>query len=212
MYKRKTYEKGVKVETVGDFNFRLLKVSASLANAKQGTLQWIDAVNLANNKTVKVALYGHTAVPVHIKNLTISPAKEGKSGFIVADNGNLSVFKEATISYKDGIVTPEEELPPDVEFESLVAQDTIGKTHSKSFSQSFSQLQVTTPTPTPATNGREAYEVQAEESVIANLSGAKRILTALGYKTYTVTDLVAVGDMRGRTTTAIMMDSQRRGR
>lgn len=64
----------------------------------------------------------------------------------------------------------------------------------------------------PELSGREAFRGLAEESVIGNLQSAITVVGALGLKGYSVTDLVAVADLLGRTTTAILMDSQKRSR
>lgn len=61
-------------------------------------------------------------------------------------------------------------------------------------------------------SGREAYRGEAEASVIINLQSAIRVLGELGLKGYGVSDLVAVADLIGRTTTAILMDAQKEGR
>ena len=68
------------------------------------------------------------------------------------------------------------------------------------------------PIPTHQESGREAFRGLAEESVIGNLQSAIKVVGALGLKGYSVTDLVAVADLLGRTTTAILMDSQKRSR
>jgi hypothetical protein len=64
----------------------------------------------------------------------------------------------------------------------------------------------------PALTGREAFRGQAEESVISNLQSAIKVVGELGLKGYSVSDLVAVADLLGRTTTAILMDSQKHSR
>lgn len=60
-------------------------------------------------------------------------------------------------------------------------------------------------------SGREAFRIEAEASVITNITSATNVLNQLGLKG-SVNDLVAVADLIGRTQTAIFMDAQKDSR
>lgn len=64
-------------------------------------------------------------------------------------------------------------------------------------------------TEAPTSSGREAHRAEAEESLVLNLQSAKKIATQLGYENPTLTDLVSVSDILGRTITAIFMDAKK---
>ena len=58
-------------------------------------------------------------------------------------------------------------------------------------------------------NDRESFRSEAVSSVTANLRSAIEVAEELGIEEYTVSDLTLLGDMIGRTTTAIMMDARK---
>ncbi len=61
-------------------------------------------------------------------------------------------------------------------------------------------------------SGREAYRSEAEEGTLLNLRSAQRVANELGHKDVSVTDLVALADIIGRTQTAIFMDAKKDSR
>lgn len=62
---------------------------------------------------------------------------------------------------------------------------------------------------TAEVSGRDGYRDEAVASVKTNLELAIGLAKGLGIEEYTVSDLVALGDMIGRTQTAIFMDAKK---
>lgn len=189
-YKKKTFGKS-SVDTNNasnkPFTLTVTKVGQVQANEKRGTVQRLSVTD--NGSNVTVSLYGHREIPTGITSLTVTPGKT-RSGYIHDDKGNYAVFTEATISYEAGVQGAEEEAVTEV-----AHVDTTGKNSTRTMN-SMQTKEVT----------REDFRSEAETSVEANLESASRIAKKLKL---TGVDLVALGDLIGRTISALSISAQR---
>lgn len=90
---------------------------------------------------------------------------------------------------------------------TTTAETLVGEAMAAMATKTVHAIVDAIPVSVPVT-GREVYRGEAEQGAYINLQSAVRVLEQLNLKG-TVSDLVAVADLIGRTQTAIFMDAQK---
>jgi len=102
--------------------------------------------------------------------------------------GKYAKQGEAEITEKDGVVT----------FVKNNQQGNQTNNQSSNFNQANNS-------PAPQKKDRESYREEAEKAVKDNLTSAQKVAQEVGIQNPTPQDLVALGDMVGRTITSLLM-------
>lgn len=140
----------------------------------------------ADGNEVKVTSFGPVPVDLlgSVVAVSATPDKLGKP--VVDRNTSITPLEGG------GVATATEEAP-------------VAEAKPKAVRKTTTAKAVET---VPADSGREGYRGEAKLSVTENLRSAVEIAKDLGLD-YTLSDLVALGDMIGRTQTAIFMDAKK---